>query len=147
KGVDFNVATELWQSWMLSVGGSFFSAKTVSNPADPTQVGLPPQDVCPDSLDFQTSYRFRGQLKGLVGGLGGYWHIDYPTESATAKRHERTDDQVILNAFVRYGWTLGNHPASVTLNVGNLTDKRGYIINQETFGPPRMTSCTFKYEF
>jgi outer membrane receptor protein involved in Fe transport len=147
RGVDFNLVADVVENLMVSFGGSFFDAKTTSNPADRTQVGLPPQDVCPDSLDLQASYRFSQSLKGLSCGLGGYWHIDYPTESATAKRHERTDDQVILNGFLRYGLKVNNHPASVTLNVSNLTDKRGYIINQETFGPPRMINCSFKYEF
>jgi outer membrane receptor protein involved in Fe transport len=129
------------------LGGSFFDPKTISNPADVTQVGLKPQDVCPESLFWQGTYKFTDRLKGFSVGLGGFWHDDYTTESATNKRHERTDDIVIWDAFARYGFKLGNHDAHVSLTVTNLTDKRGYILVQETFGPPRMVRATFTYEF
>jgi iron complex outermembrane receptor protein len=147
RGFDFNFLYDLNDSWVVMFGGSIFRAKTTSNPADVTQVGLPPADVCPESLTWQTTYSFAGNLKGLSAGVGGYWHDDYPTESPTNKRHERTDDQVIWDAFARYSFKMGNHPASVSLTVTNLTDKRAYIVNQETFGPPRMIRAMVRYHF
>ncbi len=77
----------------------------------------------------------------------GSWHDDYTTESATNKRHERTDDIVIWDAFARYGFKIGTHTGHVGLTVTNVLDKRGYILVQETFGPPRMARATFTYEF
>lgn len=147
RGVDFNLLYTPNPSWSVKFGGSFFDAKTIANTADPTQVGLPPQDVDPASLNFQVTYRAQGRLKGFSAGLGGFWHDDYPTESATSKRHERTDDITILDAFARYGFELGGHQAGLTVDVSNLTDKRAYIINQEAFGPPRMIRAVVNYEF
>lgn len=147
RGVDFNLLYTPGQQWSFKFGGSFFEAKTIANTADPTQVGLPPQDVCPESLNFQITYRAQGAWKGLSGGFGGYWHDDYPTESATNKRHERTDDVTIFDAFVRYGFRLGGHQASFTVNASNLFDKRAYIINQEAFGAPRMLRAVVGYNF
>jgi outer membrane receptor protein involved in Fe transport len=147
KGWDFNLVYDATTNLQVMFGGSFFDAKTISNPADVTQVGLPPQDVCPSSLFWQSTYKFTNSLKGFSVGLGGFWHDDYPTESATAKRHERTDDVVIWDAFARYSFKVAGHDAHVGLTVTNLTDKRGYILVQETFGPPRMVRATFTYEF
>jgi outer membrane receptor protein involved in Fe transport len=147
RGVDFNAVYTPVRAWALRFGGSFFDAKTISNPSDVTQVGLPPQDVCPYSLNGQITYYGQQELKGFSAGLGGFWHDDYPTESATNKRHERTDDVTILDAFARYAFKLGGHQAAFTLNVTNLTDKRAYIINQEAFGMPRMIRAMISYEF
>jgi iron complex outermembrane receptor protein len=147
KGWDFNLIYDPSAHFQLMFGGSFFDAKTISNPADVTQVGLPPQDVCPSSLFWQGTYRFTNALKGFSMGLGGSWHDDYPTESASNKRRERTDETVIWDAFARYAFKLGRHNAHVSLTVTNLTDKRGYIMVQETFGAPRMLRGSFTYEF
>jgi iron complex outermembrane receptor protein len=147
KGWDFNFDYDATKNLQVMFGGSFFNAKTISNPADVTQVGLPPQDVCPSSLFWQSTYKFTEAFKGFSVGLGGFWHNDYPTESATTKRHERTDDVVIWDAFARYSFKIDGHDAHLALTVTNLTDKRGYILVQETFGPPRMVRGTFTYEF
>ncbi|HVZ63769.1 MAG TPA: TonB-dependent receptor [Lacunisphaera sp.] len=147
KGWDFNLAYDATKNLQVMVGGSFFDAKTISNPADVTQVGLPPQDVCPSSLFWQATYKFTENLKGFSVGLGGFWHDDYPTESSAKKRLERTDDVAIWDAFARYGFKFAGHDAHVSLTVTNLTDKRGYVLVQETFGPPRMIRGTFTYEF
>lgn len=147
RGVDFNLLYTPNEQWAFKLGGSFFSAETVANTADPTQVGLPPQDVCPESMNFQITYHGREALKGFSCGLGGFWHDDYPTESSTSKRHERTDDITLFDAFVRYGFQMNDHQASVAINVSNLSDKRAYVVNQEAFGPPRMIRGTLSYEF
>jgi iron complex outermembrane recepter protein len=147
RGVDFNLLYTPVPEWSFKFGGSFFEAKTIANSADRTQVGLPPQDVCPESLNFQLTYHGQGAWKAFAGGLGGYWHDDYPTESATNKRHERTDDVTIFDAFVRYGFKIGEHHASLTINASNLLDKRAYIVNQEAFGPPRMIRALVSYHF
>lgn len=147
RGVDFNLVYTPTPMWQVKFGGSIFDAKTIANTADRTQIGLPPQDVCPRSLNAQITWRGQGELRGFSAGIGGFWHDDYPTESATNKRHERTDDVTILDAFARYGWKLGTHQAAFTVNVTNLTDKRAYIINQEAFGLPRMIRGSFSYDF
>ncbi len=147
RGVDFNLLYTPVPAWSFKFGGSFFDAKTIANTADPTQIGLPPQDVCPRSLNAQITYHGQGNWKGFSAGLGGFWHDDYPTESATNKRHERTDDVTILDAFARYGFKIGSHQASFTINATNLTDKRAYIINQEAFGPPRIVRALVGYDF
>jgi len=147
RGVDFNLVYTPMSAWQIKFGGSFFEAKTIANTADRTQIGLPPQDVCPESLNAQITYRGQGEWRGFSAGVGGFWHDDYPTESATNKRHERTDDVTMLDAFARYAWKLGGHSAAFTLNVNNLTDKRAYIINQEAFGLPRMIRGYFSYDF
>jgi iron complex outermembrane recepter protein len=147
RGVDFNLLYTPSSQWAVKFGGSFFQAKTIANTADPTQIGLPPQDVCPESLNFQVTYHGQAALKGFSTGLGGIWHDDYPTESATNKRHERTDDVLLFDAFARYAFRIGKRNAAVTVNVTNLTDKRAYIINQEAFGLPRMVRGALSYEF
>jgi iron complex outermembrane recepter protein len=147
KGVDFTFDFTPMPAWSFKFGGSFFDAKTVSNQADPTQVGRAPQDVCPQSLNGQITYRGQGDWKGFSTGIGGFWHNDYPTEQATNKRHERTDDVVLLDGFARYAFKLGGRQAAFTVNVTNLTDKRAYIVNQEAFGLPRMIRGTLSYEF
>jgi len=147
RGVDFNFVYTPDRMWSFILGGSFFDAKTIDNPADPTQVGLPPQDVCPRSMNGQITWHGQHSLKGFSAGLGGIWHDDYPTESSTSKRHERTDDIVLLDAFVRYGFKIGTHNAAFTVNCTNLTDKRAYIINQEAFGMPRLIRAEMSYEF
>jgi iron complex outermembrane receptor protein len=147
RGIDFNFIYTPVPAWSFTLGGSFFDAKTISNPADVTQVGLPPQDVCPRSMNFQITFHGERALKGFSAGLGGFWHDDYPTESATTKRHERTDDVIILDAFARYGFKIGRHDAAFTVNVSNLTDKRAYIVNQEAFGMPRVVRAMVSYQF
>jgi iron complex outermembrane receptor protein len=148
RGVDFNFIYTPVPEWSFTLGGSFFDAKTISNPADVTQVGLPPQDVCPRSMNTQVTYRAQGPLKGFSAGVGGFWHDDFPTESSTSKRHERTDDIIILDAFVRYAFRIGNgQQMAFTVNCTNLTDKRAYIVNQEAFGPPRMIRALVSYQF
>jgi len=147
RGVDFNFVYTPNPTWSFLIGGSFFDAKTIDNPADPTQVGLPPQDVCPRSMNGQITWHGQNSLKGFSAGIGGIWHDDYPTESATNKRHERTDDVILLDAFVRYGFKIGNHNAAFTISSSNLTDKRAYIINQEAFGMPRMIRAEMTYQF
>lgn len=147
RGVDFNFLYTPNPMWSFLIGGSFFDAKTIDNPADPTQVGLPPQDVCPRSMNAQITWHGQAGLQGFSAGLGGIWHDDYPTESSTAKRHERTDDYILLDAFVRYGFKIGTHNADVTVNCTNLTDKRAYIINQEAFGMPRVIRAIMTYHF
>jgi iron complex outermembrane receptor protein len=147
RGVDFNLIYTPVPQWTAKFGGSIFEAETIAHTADPTQIGLPPQDVCPRSLNWQLTYHGQGSLRPFSAGFGGFWHDDYPTESATNRRHVRTDDVVILDAFARYAFRIGGRPAAFTVNVTNLTDKRAYIVNQEAFGLPRMIRGSVSYDF
>src|SRR4029079_12179072 len=56
RGVDFNMLYTPVPEWSFRFGGSFFEAETIANTADPTQIGLAPQDVCPRSMNFQVTW-------------------------------------------------------------------------------------------
>jgi iron complex outermembrane recepter protein len=117
--------------------------------------GLPLDDTPENHGTFWVNYKFdqNSSLQGLSLGLGGYYESErsvYPSYGRNALDTNgdpiflSTPSRRSLNAMVRYEFSLRDRPASVQLNVENLTNDRklyGFI-----YAAPRRWQLQFDYK-
>lgn len=118
------------------------------------------QDDTPEhQVSFWGNYAFtRGRLEGLTFGIGGYWESSREfmsgiTHGAGQRITDRngnlvvlsTDDRYNIDLMARYAFKIGEHDASVQLNIGNvLNDQKRYGL---IYSYPTTARMEFSYRF
>jgi iron complex outermembrane receptor protein len=143
-----------WATWYFPNGGFGLKGQTLAqaytDPTDTstrTNTGAFPGDDTPKTrYTAFANYKFDGELKGWVAGLGGNWASKraYFSGITHGSNQVQTDSngqlivlympsQLTVNGFVRKEWKSEGHNQSLQLNVDNLlndTKLYGTIYNQ-----------------
>ncbi len=145
QGVDLNLTLQLTDNWHTFVSASLLDSEVLANEAQPEEVGLTPQFAAEEMAGVFTRYDFtKGWLEGLSVGLGANYRGEVRLGNAVNKNWtQRADSRLLLDALMRYSFNLGSLPASVSLNVTNLTD-REYVDRWQGWGEPRWISLTLR---
>jgi iron complex outermembrane receptor protein len=155
-----------WATWYFPNGGFGLKGQTLAaaytDPTDTstrTNTGTFPGDDTPKTrVTLFTNYKFTGDLKGWVCGIGGDWAAKraYFSGVTHGSNQVQTDSaghvivlympsQLKVNAFVRKQWNSHGHNQSVQLNIDNLlndTKLYGLIYN-----PPITAKLTYEIAF
>jgi iron complex outermembrane recepter protein len=164
--IKYPYAEDRWATWYFPNGGFGLKGQTLAEAyTDPTDTStrtntgtFPGDDTPKNRVTLFTNYKFEGDLKGWVVGLGG----DYASKRAyfsgvthgSGQVQTDTDGKVIVlympsqitvNGFVRKEWKSNGHHQSVQLNVFNvLNDRKLY---GQIYNPPISARLSYDLEF
>lgn len=145
KWIKYPYPQDRWATWYFPNGGFGLKGQTLNEAyTDPTDTStrtntgtFPGDDTPRNRFTAFANYKFDGNLKGWVAGLGGDWASKRAYFSGvthgSGQVQTDTNGKVIvlympsrleLNGFVRKEWKSGRYHQSVQLNVDNLTNDR-----------------------
>lgn len=141
KGIDIEISGEVLPSW--NVSGSY--SHTRSEDADGNRLTL---NHPLDTVKLWNTYKFSGGLQGLTIGGGARWISKTSAYRKFFAKNLVQDDYVVVDLMA--GYKLNQH-LSVTLNIGNLFDKKYYSSLNTTarayYGEPRNVRLNMRYDF
>ncbi|HEY8603760.1 TonB-dependent siderophore receptor [Tsuneonella suprasediminis] len=144
-GFEVEANGEILPGWSVAANYTQFKAEDANDERINT---LYPQKL----LRVFTTYRFEGQLSGLMVGGGVNWEDTSYTDTVNPVTglDERLEvkSHALVNLMTRYQFENG---LSAQLNVENLFDKTYYsqigFYNQFAYGEPRNVTLTLRYQF
>jgi iron complex outermembrane recepter protein len=141
KGVEFEGSWRVSDALTLQASLSTVNARILYNGNATSDVGRHPAGLPADQASLIARYAFlRGPLAGLSWNAGlSYTGSAYPNSTATdARRDVQTDDFIVVNAGVNYGWGRGTNQIrhTVRLSAKNLFDKN-YLTPRGELGASR----------
>ncbi|WP_334319689.1 TonB-dependent receptor [Termitidicoccus mucosus] len=147
-GFEIGVIGRPWKNWQVVASYAYTDARVTKDPTRPQNVGTHASNRPYNQMSAWNRYNWsKGFLKGFNVGVG----VTYVDERRGNPNLAdlpglKLPDYTRVDLVVGYSTKIFKNPASLTVNMGNLFDKK-YYQNYDGYGPPFNVNVTLRCRF
>jgi iron complex outermembrane receptor protein len=147
-GFEIGVIGRPWKNWQVVASYAYTDARVTKDPTRPQNVGTRSSNRPYNQMSVWNKYNWsKGFLKGVNVGVGvTYMDERRGNPNLADLPGLKLPDYTRVDLVVGYSTRIFKSPASLTVNMGNLFDKK-YYQNYDGYGPPFNVNATLRCRF